>query len=311
MGSRPWQNWLMTSRRLVFGLSALLAVLLIGLLIASGVRFDNQDVDPAPASSQERKRQALAEKSTLIADAAKRLSAASPNSKVFARVENAAAAYASALGGVWRPWPNGAPSGRTNPPVSTSAPANADASFLVLKLGELSREAVAAANSAPVSERETYLAVALDARLQAVGVATHAGGKASCGDADPVAAGKAAATEEALSGVEAARQWLETDVASLPANQRQAGIARIDSIKAAQSAMMSSGAKDRRPAVVALPKLAAGETLRSAALKRSSTALVNGAAKSGKPNGEAAVSYACSLYAAQEERDSVGTLLKK
>lgn len=103
MGSRPWQNWFMTSRRLVFGLSALLAVLIIGLLIASGVRFDNQDVEPAPASSQERKRQALAEKSTLIADAAKRLAASSPNSNVFPRVESAASAYASALGGVWRP----------------------------------------------------------------------------------------------------------------------------------------------------------------------------------------------------------------
>ena len=142
-------------------------------------------------------------------------------------------------------------------------------------------------------------------------MAAHTGGKASCGDVDPVAAGKAAATEEALSGVEAARQWLETDVAALPANQRQTGIARIDSIKAAQSAMISSGAKDRRPAVAAPPKLAAGETLRSAALKRSSAALVGGAAKADKPNGEAAVSYACSLYASQEERDSVGTLLKK
>ena len=77
------------------------------------------------------------------------------------------------------------------------------------------------------------------------------------------------------------------------------------------AAMISSGAKDRRPAVVALPKLAAGETLRGAALKRSSSALVSGAAKADKPNGEAAVSYACSLYATQEERDSAGTLLKK
>lgn len=127
-------------------------------------------------------------------------------------------------------------------------------------------------------------------------MATHVGGEASCGDVDPVVASKTAVTEGTLSGVETIRQWLGADVVLLPANQQRAGISQIDSIRAAQSAMISYGAKNRRPAAVALPKPIAGETLRGAVLRGSSSAFVSGAAEVDKSSGEAAVSYACSLY---------------
>lgn len=300
----------MASRRFFFGLSALAVALMVLAFVFAGVRFDTGAKDPAAPSSQERKRQALAEKSSRISDAAKRLATNSPSSNVFARISTTAAHYATSLGGVWRPWPKGAPSGRTNPPVSISAPDSTDAAGLSRMLGELSNEAASAANSAPAEQRRTYLAVALDSRLRAIDVAARAGGRASCGKPDPVAAGKASATQDALLGAEAARQWLETSAASLPGHKRSAEIARLDSIKAMQSAMISSGAKDERRAVVPIPTLGKGETLTNAALTKASDSLLRGASTAGKPDGEATVSYACSLYLTPKEREGAEALLR-
>ena len=74
--------------------------------------------------------------------------------------------------------------------------------------------------------------------------------------------------------------------------------------------MISSGAKDERSAAIPPPALGKGETLTNAALTKASDSLLRGASTAGKPDGEAAVSYACSLYLTPKEREGAEALLR-
>ncbi|MDO4888915.1 MAG: hypothetical protein Q3979_09515 [Actinomycetaceae bacterium] len=293
------------SKWLFPGVAIVAAIALVATLLAAGTRLDNQDLTPTKASVSEQARQNLATKAARLRQTASSLSAQHPEVGLYASIEKRARAYEDALGGVWEPWPTGAPSGQTNPAVNTAPPDDPD---IVAMLDDLSSSSLRAASSAEESDRPTYVSIALSSRLAAVDASKTLGGTATCGQADPQAAGKAAADSKSLDVAEYARQWMETDAASLDATARQAASQRIESITALQSSMLESGAKDKRPAVAAPPELDGDQTPTSKGLSMLTNRLVAVSASADDEAREAIVSYGCSLYQTSDEVERAGAL---
>jgi len=110
------------TRWMLAGGAVLAIAVVCGSLALAGVRLDDRDAAVPAASAGERARQGLAEKVARLRASASALQTAHPEVPQYATIADRAKAYSAAVGGVWRPWPSGAPSGRTNPPVATAAP---------------------------------------------------------------------------------------------------------------------------------------------------------------------------------------------
>jgi len=110
------------TRWMLAGGAVLAIAVVCGSLALAGVRLDDRDAAVPAASAGERARQGLAEKVARLRASASALQTAHPEVPQYATIADRAKAYSAAVGGVWRPWPSGAPSGRTNPPVATAGP---------------------------------------------------------------------------------------------------------------------------------------------------------------------------------------------
>lgn len=262
-----------------FFVPAAAAVLVGGglFLYSQGVRLDNQNLEPEPPSASEVTRQGLAELAAQISDGAAKNS--------LTQLASNAKEWEANVGGVWVAWPSGAPSGHTNEPVATTAPPGISPTELAAMLAKFSDDAGASG----------FLSASLGARLASVSL----GG--GCGTVDVAKAGAASASSEAVTAAEAARQWLEHDAAHTTGKNRVALIDRAESIGALQSAMISAGARDTRPAVVPLP-----EDPTNAALAQLTRALLHEAHNDAAR--EAILPYVCSLYITDVERHEAGAL---
>ncbi|XCB30376.1 hypothetical protein RQN30_02880 [Arcanobacterium hippocoleae] len=103
--------WLSRAR---FSAAIFLGVSLFTLfMFFIGTRLENPDLSPAAPTPQENIRQELAVESARIAAGAAALK--------LSDLAAAADSWTKQLGGVWIPWPEGAPNGYENPPLDLSA----------------------------------------------------------------------------------------------------------------------------------------------------------------------------------------------
>lgn len=239
----------------------LLGIAVFALVLqVTGTRLD-RTATPKEPSAQEVTRQQLAV-------AAQEISEISDDD-----VSAAASAWEQTLGGVWVPWPNGAPEGATNPPLPTTSPTDPAAA-----LEDFSKAALATDVPAAIS----------------AGVSAHALAAtqpADCGEPD-LAALAAGASESSVAALESARQWMETDAAALPAGGRDAQLARIDMLSELIDSQIEAGAPDSRPAFAELPE---GDLLK-AAYSSATDQLVFDALDKDAAYKQAAASFVCQLY---------------
>jgi hypothetical protein len=290
------------------GAVILAIVVFAGFLVALGVRLDNQDLTPTEATTSETQRQELAVTAAKISHTAQAL-ASGKSSGLYSSVGHAAELYLDALGGVWIPWPSGAPSGYTNPPLATSAPSDATGVALVTSLTDFSADALSAADDATEDTRPTYMAIALSARLYARDLAEALGtDDPGCPAVTATAAGSALGDSTTVEIADTARQWLEFDAASLPVGQRQAQLDRIASLSAFEDAAIAAGASDSRKASAPLPDNSA-QSLTTQALSLFADRIAYASAITDSKGRAALFGYTCSLFLSSQERESVLPLL--
>lgn len=290
-----------------FTIGALLGVAMFaGVLFALGVRLEHQDLTPPAASPEEVARQALAEQATRIKNSALQLAKTEPGNESLREISDAAASYADALGGVWIPWPDGAPSGYTNPPVATAAAENSNAAALMEELLDFSQATLVRADAVTPDQARTLGAMALGSQFLAMNLAEAESlpGAPTCGEANVETAGHAANQPAVLETSDAARQWLETDAANLPADARAAELDRIDTLTAFEEVILSSGTADSRSAFAAYPTLAEGETYTYRGLQILTSQLLDSAAQIDGEQRLAVLSFACSLHHDTAERSA-------
>ncbi|MFT0847834.1 hypothetical protein VR010_08775 [Actinomycetaceae bacterium L2_0104] len=274
----------------------------VGILVAIGARPEHQDLTPPEASEQETTRQALAEQAVRIERSAQQLQEDEENASLQS-VAEAASIYAEDLGGVWVPWPDGAPTGYTNPPLETEPPVDLTGTALVEELVSFSESARSAIDSAPAAQRQELASMALGAQLLAMDLAESGEAEVpSCGEVDIAAAGAAANSTSTLEVADAARQWLETDASNLPAGARDPELIRINAVSTFEEAILRSGTADTRSAFAAYPELAEGETYTSQALHMLSAELLTSAAEAEPAERDALLSFGCSLFLTSSER---------
>lgn len=132
---RKWSVWL---SRIKFGGFALLTVFIFTtFMYFAGTRLENPDLTPAPASSAEELRQSLAIDSRKIASAAQNLEQT--------ELAKAANNWEKELGGIWVPWPKGAPSGYQNPPLDLSGQSH-NIADLKIELTEFAKKVTNSSN---------------------------------------------------------------------------------------------------------------------------------------------------------------------
>ncbi|AWE42648.1 hypothetical protein [Actinobaculum sp. 313] len=277
-----------------------------GIMVAIGVRLD-QDPQPTPPSSAEKARESLVEQALRTGNAAQQLATANPDIPIYQEIADAGPIWAESLGGTWQPWPSGAPTGQTNPPLNTAGTA-ANNSELRTQLTDLADTALAASSDSDAADRATYLSISLGARLLANRLADTTNIDApGCGDTDMTIVAAATGTTDSLIAADSVRQWLEIDAAALPADGRDFEVNRIESITHLEEAMIVGGTADTREAFAARPDLADGQSYTSVALDTLTAQLLQAAASADAAGREATVNYACSLYSS-EDAASVGAM---
>ncbi len=205
---------------LIFIGALLLGIAIFALvMVVMGTRLE-KDVSPAPATPQEIERQNLAVRTQAIADDGGELA-------VFGEE------WTNALGGVWIPWPDGAPEDYTNPPLPDPGPADVHEAMLELSESALSSDL------GPVTTAIGISALSLSA--------SEAG---QCGDYDLATVASVAKTGVAVENIEMSRQWLEQDAARMALGERDDELARIELLSDLLDAQLAAGAPDTRPALV-------------------------------------------------------------
>lgn len=165
-------------------------ILFVGIMIAIGARWENADLSPQAPSELELTRQNLAEQAARIDASASKLRESKDDATVEL-VALSAERYLDLLGGVWVPWPSGAPSGYTNPPVATAAPTDVTSAVLAEELTAFSQDLLNAADNVPDTTRSELLSAALGSQFLAMNLAGSTA--PTCGDVDIPAAGIALA----------------------------------------------------------------------------------------------------------------------
>ncbi|MGO1943857.1 MAG: hypothetical protein ACTH1Z_05585 [Ancrocorticia sp.] len=277
-----------------------------GAIIAMGGQLENADLTPDAPTAEQEARQNLAVQAHRISASSEALLADAPDSAELAAIHDVSVSYEEQLGGVWIPWPSGAPEGYTNPPLSTDPPAEIDEEALLAELQDFSQASLDAAEGLAPADRPTTLSMSLGSRLlganyaQAVGLDTP-----MCGAADPVLAGRATTTPEMLNIADSSRQWIETDTARMDPNAREAQVERIAAIDAYIEAVLENDVPDHREAFAAYPSLSEGETYTQVGLENLTGSLITVAADStSAEEREAVISLSCSLYVTSAERNA-------
>lgn len=235
----------------VFLLSAAIgtAIFILAMLVA-GVRIDSGPTLPAPPSAAEQARQNAASAYALVAEAAE------GNSAELARL---ARSHEEAIGGVWVPWPEGAPDGATNPPPPAS-----DTDDVTVLLDRAIGATVDALEAAPSADVPLYASILIrqQAALDEAAPATQDSDADEPADKAPGAAGLTAdtlspgqvaelASGQTLIEIDAARQWLEAAAPHL--DSADTALTRIAAFDDYTSAILQSGTADVRRAFAPLP----------------------------------------------------------
>lgn len=276
-------------------LSLLLVIGVVAGAVYLGMRIDYQKIDPEPPTAAEKERQDMAVETARILSYSKQ----NGQSEIATHAEK----WLEMLGGVWQPWPDGnLPEGRTNPPYETEPPAQADTSYLIEQLNDLSNSATDQASLRAGEEREALIRIAIDAKICAARVAVEAGQDAPVSGTLDIENLAGVANSDTLTTLSQARQWLEKDASLVDVTGRATLSARIETISALEEAILAHGVADKRPAVSPLPQLKDEQTLTSVALSHIANTLIKSSLNASAEQIRAVVAYVYSLYLDDTER---------
>lgn len=144
------------------------------------------------------------------------------------------------LGGVWVPWPSGAPSGYSNVPVPTVLASTTDRADLARAYTQMAAQL----RSVPTESAPQKARLAIDA-MKADDAALLLKGSLSCGEVSTADLVRYFVNPEGQRTLGAMRQWWETSIARTPADQRGPAESRqkmLDELSEA-SIMAKNGAK--------------------------------------------------------------------
>lgn len=211
------------------------------VMLAMGTRLDNQDPEPEPASAEETARQDAAVAISRIQYGATSLGPA--NEEALAAATDAVA-WLEAVGGVWIPWPEGAPEGYTNPPLDLE-PSEVSPEALAQDLMTLSTLMI----TNPPIDPDLATSIAASTRMHARAILGQDSEIQACPAVDFAILGGAAADGVSLERFETARQWLEVVAAESTPSERQNETDRFEDFTLLTEAIVDAGTTDTRPAL--------------------------------------------------------------
>lgn len=223
------------------GIIIVLCSLFALALVTMDARWENASLAPDAPSDAEKERQEIAVVVAQTNNLAHKLNQTA--------TETATQQWLDTLGGVWVPWPNGAPRGYKNPPLNLQ-PETATPETLAANLQDISKKAVAA--------RELDSMLATSIATGARQLATQLGGDYHdvCQTPDLPALAKHLSKTSSLATLETARQWYEHQAATTA--ERARAIEKVNLLTRLTENMIDSGAPDSRAALA--PAEAAGTT---------------------------------------------------
>lgn len=233
--------------RKVFFLACAIAIAFFTLiLIVMGVRVDRGVPSPPTADAAELARQDTAQSLLQLSDGAASLSG---GEDLYHELSVAAQSYADQLGGVWVPWPDGAPEGATNPPTVTQAPRDLSAEGLTIMYEETITDLVDSLATVPETQALLYSTMLADLVSLAPPEAAPLPGEA------PTADGLAeiASDSQTVRLLDVSRQYLETVAARTPEDQRERISSKAARLNDIVNAMLETGTPDTRESIADLP----------------------------------------------------------
>ena len=228
----------------VFTLSAAIGIAIFILaMVVIGVRLDTGPTLPDEPSTAEAARQEAAAAYSLLADAAE-------DDEAHADIGQMARAHEEAVGGVWVPWPDGAPEDATNPPAPQAS--TTDVAELLDQSIRATEKALADTDP---SDAVLYGSILLRQQAAYDSIAVTAEGEEPTGGmtAEPLSSAQVAllSGEQTLIELDTARQWLETAAPHLESNER--ALNRIADLNGYTSEILDAGAVDGRNAFAPVP----------------------------------------------------------
>lgn len=223
-----------------FALICAIAVAFVVLFMAiAGARFDTGVTEPEPMSAAQEDRQEMAIELTRLEDMA---SVANPDLSALA------AAYADKVGGIWVPWPDGAPEGATNPPIDLSVPATPTTEEIAAQTDTVIALLSDSLVSASQEDAPLYSSMLLGL------IAHHPTGATF--DSVPLRASQFAEIVNDSASIvrfDVARQWFETAAARQDGEARDRSNAYREHLDSLVSHMLDQGTPDEREHIAALP----------------------------------------------------------
>lgn len=293
---------LMYSGMLILGIGIFALVMYL-----FGTRLDYQDPTADEPSNEEVQRQDISVDITRIKNLATAL--ASNDQRLPHSVSEAATQWLTETGGVWVPWPEGAPEGYSNPPLDVE-PAEISTRALIEELTALSDAVIGNGALDPSSS----VAIATAARQYAYTLAQAAGDNAKtltaiCPTPDLTILGPLLADGVALTNIETAHQWLESEVAQLDISAQELGMQQANEYQLLVEAMLDAGAPDTRPVIVDVP---ASKNVVASAYDLTAQQLIFSARRASAPERGEVVNFLCTIasYGGMPELPSLPGLTK-
>lgn len=259
----PWRS--LTRWGIIFAGITLAFTIFFAILLSLGARPEHVDLTPEPASTAEQQRQSLA-------IAAQRIAASQNLSQQAAEAAKQAQTWLDQLGGVWVPWPQGAPEGYENPSPDTSAYSSLDQ--LRQAVWEFSTAVLSAHSKlegAPLiagdsqtngaktdkdsdnadSVDRTVAEIGIDAIYAGIALDREAGAEPTCDaphTSDLVAA--FSSHPDTLKNLDTARQWLEYKKTFSPSDELNE---QVNALGTLIDTALDSGAPDTRQVMAPPP----------------------------------------------------------
>ncbi|MDY5154986.1 hypothetical protein [Actinotignum urinale] len=242
----------------LLGWTVLWILAFTGIMISFGANWETPNDPPAPTVAQ----QAQLDVSRSADQIARSTTALANQNPKYKQIAEHSEKWKQAVGGLWTPWPQGAPKGKTNPTV---APLLTQPQEIVDALRKLSDQAGKAVTDSPANGA-VYFAISVRSALDAQQIAATTGSKFEPFPAPtPETIAKIAtplAHNNKLSTIVAARQSFEIQIGQNNSGKSNTGVSavvknRMTLIDALENATQKAASTDEKNATrdVALPVL--------------------------------------------------------
>lgn len=225
-----------------------IAIFILAMVVV-GTRIDTGPPELPTPGADEVHRQEAADSYYLLAEASDEAAAGDTESDP-SELASVASDHLDAVGGLWVPWPDGAPDGAENPP-----PPTATTDDLTVLLEDAITATQAALESGDPSDSPLYASILIRLQVAHDDIATAPEGEEPTGgiSAEPLTSAQVAelASETSLVELDRARQWLEAAAPHLEAPDR--ALARIADLNDYTSEILDAGMDDIREPFAPLP----------------------------------------------------------